>query len=289
MSHVTVETHVLHWLGLVLSVGGIVAAITMMVTSPASLVRKRWAEYVSHLDREVRFQLLKTTGRRIALGQLAFCAAMPVVALLSGDTIFVLLIVPGIFLPSIYLTNKHAERVRLLEETLDSWLLMLANALKASPSLGEAIQSSAKLMRAPMSEELDLVIKEMKLGTPLDQAVLNMSSRIKSRVISSSLATILVGRQTGGDLPQILEQSAATLREMQRLEGVVRTKTAEGKMQAIVLAAIPFVLLFALHQVDNQWLVPLFETTIGWIVLTVATIFWAAAILLARRILTVDI
>ena len=67
------------------------------------------------------------------------------------------------------------------------------------------------------------------------------------------------------------------------------TKTAEGKMQAIVLAAIPFVLLFALHMVDDQWLKPLFETSIGWIVLTIATMFWAAAILLARRILTVDI
>src|SRR5690606_6053764 len=119
----------------------------------------------------------------------------------------------------------------------------------------------------------------MKLGTPLDQAVLNMSTRIKSRVISSSLATILVGRQTGGDLPAILEQSASTLREMARLEGVVRTKTAEGKMQAIVLAAIPFVLLFAIHQVDNNWLTPLFDGGfLGTMVIVVATILWVAAL-----------
>lgn len=289
MTGVSIETHVLHWLGLVLAVGGIVAALTMLLLDPASALRKRWAEHVASLDREVRFQLLKTTGLKIAIGQLVFCLALPFVAMITGDAIWLLLIIPGMFGPSLYLAQKHAERVRLLEETLDSWLLMLANALKASPSLGEGIQSSARLMRAPFSEELDLVIKEMKLGTPLDQAVLNMSTRIKSRIISSSLATILVGRQTGGDLPQILEQSAATLREMQRLEGVVRTKTAEGKMQAIVLAAIPFVLLFALHMVDDQWLKPLFETSIGWIVLTIATMFWAAAILIARKILTVDI
>ena len=191
--------------------------------------------------------------------------------------------------PLVVLRSKHDERVRLLEESLDGWLLMLANALKASPSLGEALQSSAKLIRPPFSEELDLVIKENKLGTPLDQALLNMSTRIKSRIISSSLATVLVGRQTGGDLPSILEQSASTLREMARLEGVVRTKTAEGKMQATVLAVIPFVLLFALHQVDNNWLRPLFQTTIGYVVLMAATILWASAILVARRILTVDI
>lgn len=288
--NVSQTTYVLGYGGMVLAVLGVVAAMFMTITDPNSGLRKRWAEYVGLLDREVRFMLMKTTGERIALTQLGIITAIPFVAVLTGDIILIVLIPVVAAGPYFWLQNKHAERVRLLEETLDSWLLMLANALKASPSLGEAIQSSAKLMRAPMSEELDLVIKEMKLGTPLDQAVLNMSTRIKSRVISSSLATILVGRQTGGDLPNILEQSASTLREMARLEGVVRTKTAEGKMQAIVLAAIPFVLLFAIHQVDNNWLRPLFDGSfIGSMVIVVATILWVAALFLARKILAVDI
>lgn len=287
--NVSATTYVLGYGGMAMAVLGVVAALFLMIMDPTSAVRRNWAQYVGALDREVRFMLMKTTGERIALTQVAIMAAIPLVAVLLGDLILIVLVPVVALVPLLWLRNKHAERVRLLEESLDSWLLMLANALKASPSLGEAIQSSAKLMRAPMSEELDLVIKEMKLGTPLDQAVLNMSTRIGSRIISSSLATILVGRQTGGDLPVILEQSASTLREMARLEGVVRTKTAEGKMQAIVLAAIPFVLLFALHQVDNNWLRPLFETGMGYAVLTVATALWMAAIFLARRILTVDI
>lgn len=288
--NVSATTIALGYGGMALAVIGVVAAIFLVVIDPQSIARRKWAEYVAELDREVRFQLLKTTGQRIALSQLAACCALPFVSLLLDETIFLALMPIIMFLPLFYLRNKHEERVRMLEESLDSWLLMLANALKASPSLGEAIQSSAKLIRAPMSEELDLVIKEMKLGTPLDQAVLNMSTRIKSRVISSSLATILVGRQTGGDLPAILEQSAATLREMARLEGVVRTKTAEGKMQAIVLAAIPFVLLFAIHQVDNHWLEPLFDGGfLGTMVIVVATMLWVAALFLARRILAVDI
>jgi tight adherence protein B len=283
-------TYVLGYGGLFLSVLGVVTALSMLIFDPGSVLRRRWAEYVATLDREVRFLMLKTTGQKIAFGQLAALAAVPVVAFALEDLIFVLLLPFIVIAPIFWLRRQHDERVRILEETLDSWLLMLANALKASPSLGEALQSSAKLMRAPMSEELDLVIKEMKLGTPLDQAVLNMSTRIKSRLISSSLATILVGRQTGGDLPQILEQSASTLREMARLEGVVRTKTAEGKMQAIVLAAIPFVLLFALHQVDNTWLTPLFNGGfLGTAVIALATVLWVAALFLARKILSVDI
>jgi tight adherence protein B len=281
------ETIALGYGGLVLTVLGGVSALTLMLINPNSALRKAWARYVGELDRELRFQLWKANATRIAMAQVALTFVLLLAAI--EDWIFLMLVPFSIFGPLLWLRQKHDARVRLLEEHLDSWLLMLANALKASPSLGESIESSAKLMRPPFSEELDLLIKEHKLGTPLDQAVLSMSMRIRSRIISSTLATVLVGRQTGGDLPQILEQSAATLREMARLEGVVRTKTAEGKMQAIVLAMTPFVLLFAIHQVDSHWLEPLFQTWLGTVVLILATGFWLSAIILARKILVVDI
>lgn len=286
---VTSTTELLGWAGLFLAVGGVVAFVFFIVTDEKSWPRQRFAEYEDHIEKEVRFQLWKTTGKAIARAQLGVIIAIPIVSFVINDPIWILLELPAMVGPYFYLQNQHDERLRKLEELLDSWLLMLANALKASPSLGEAISNSAKLIRPPFSEEIDLVLKEMKLGTPLDQAVLNMSRRINSRVISSSLATILVGRQTGGDLPNILETSASTLREMARLEGVVRTKTAEGKMQVIVLAVIPFALLGMIHYMDNTWLRPLVETTIGYGIIAVATALWMTALILARRILSVDI
>ncbi len=286
---VTSTTELLGWGGLFLAIGGIVAFVFFIVTDETSWPRQRFAEYEDLLEKEVRFQLWKTTGKAIARAQLGVILAIPVVSFLINDPIWILIEIPVLVGPYFYMQNQHDERLRKLEELLDSWLLMLANALKASPSLGEAISNSAKLIRPPFSEEIDLVLKEMKLGTPLDQAVLNMSRRVNSRVISSSLATILVGRQTGGDLPNILETSASTLREMARLEGVVRTKTAEGKMQVIVLAVIPFALLGMIHYMDNTWLRPLVETNIGYGIIAVATILWMTALILARRILSVDI
>ncbi len=283
------STYLMGYLGALLLVVGASLAGFIVLTDPESAPRKRWAEYEAALEAEVRFQLWRTTGRYIARVQLAVVLGLVVVAGLLGEPLLWLAVVAAAGLPWFYIQSEHQKRLAQVELLLDSWLLLLANALKASPSLGESISNSAKLIRPPFSEEVDLVIKEMKLGTPLDAAILNMSARLNSRVVSSSLATILVGRQTGGDLPQILEQSASTLREMQRLEGVVRTKTAEGRMQAIVLGAIPFVLLGILHQMDPTYLVPLVETTTGNIVVVIAAILWLAAILMARRILTVDI
>ncbi|MFN9813358.1 MAG: type II secretion system F family protein [Deltaproteobacteria bacterium] len=285
----TASTYLMGYLGAALLVLGSVTAGFLVFTDRESAPRKLWSQYEARLEAEVRFQLWKTTGAYIARVQLLVVLALFVVCFFMGEPLLWLTMPVAVFGPWLHIQREHARRIEQIEVLLDSWLLLLANALKASPSLGESISNSAKLIRPPFSEEVDLVIKEMKLGTPLDAAILNMSARLKSRLVSSSLATILVGRQTGGDLPAILEQSAATLREMQRLEGVVRTKTAEGRMQAFVLGAIPFVLLAVLHQMDPTYLVPLFETTTGNVVIIFAVILWFSAIIMARRILTVDI
>ncbi|MBX3273118.1 MAG: type II secretion system F family protein [Sandaracinaceae bacterium] len=283
------STYALGYGGMFLLVLGATVAVTLLALDPESALRKSYARYTQAVDRELRFLLIRRTGLEVARMQLGAIALVPVVAFFMEDVILLGLIPPIALAPYVVLRQKRAERVQRIEDQLDGWLMMLSNALKASPSLGDAMANSGKLMRPPMSEELDLALKEMKLGTPLDQAVLNMSQRIGSISVSSALATILVGRQTGGDLPHILEESAHTLREMARLEGVVRTKTAEGKTQAYVLGAIPFVLIGAIHMVDEHWLEPLGRTTLGFLIIAVASILWVAAIFLARRILAVDI
>jgi len=283
------STYALGYGGMLLFVIGATVALTLMVLDPQSALRKNYNRYCTAIEKECRFLLIRRTGQEIARMQIGVIFAAPVLAYFLDDWILLLLIPPVAFAPYVILRQRSAERVLHLEGQLDGWLMMLANALKASPSLGDAISNSGKLMRAPMSEELDLALKEMALGTPLDQAILNMSQRVGSISVSSALATILVGRTTGGDLPNILEESANTLREMARLEGVVRTKTAEGKMQAYVLGAIPFLLIGAIHLVDEHWLEPLGSTSMGFMIISVAAVFWLAAIFLARRILAVDV
>lgn len=289
MNGASTTTTILGYGGIVLLVLGVTSGVAVMVLDPRSELRRLWGRYEHALELQCRFLLNQQTGARIARMQLGAIVAVPVLAFLLEEPILLLLIPPIALAPHFILKQRCIERVMRLEEQLDPWLLMLSNALKASPSLGESVTNSAKLMRPPMSQELDLALKEMKLGTPLDQAILNMSTRIGSPSVSSALATILVGRQTGGDLPKILEESAGTLREMARLEGVVRSKTAEGKTQAYVLGVIPFVLIGAIHMVDENWLEPLGRTTLGFAIIAAAAILWVAAIFLARRILAVDI
>lgn len=288
--NVTQTTYVLGYAGAALLIFGLAIAIGAMVLDPTSFVRRQWAKHEAAIDREVRFQLwTDTSGAKIARIQLAVMIGLFVLSIVMAEPLLVAIIPIVGIAPTLYLQNKHTERVGKIEDLLDAWLLLVANALRASPSLGEAIANSAKLIRPPFSQEIDLVIKENKLGSPLDDALLSMGRRLNSRIISSSLATILVGRTTGGDLPAILEQSASTLREMARLEGVVRAKTAEGKAQAVVLAATPFILVGIIYWMDPVYMNPLFETAVGNIVLALAIGLWFTAIILMRRILSVDI
>jgi tight adherence protein B len=116
-----------------------------------------------------------------------------------------------------------------------------------------------------------------------------MASRINSTLISGALATIVVARQTGGDLPRTLERAAAALREAARLEGVLRTKTAEGRGQVLVLASVPFVLCIIIAFLDRSWFDPMLNHRVGQAILAACALAWTIASIWAHQIVKADL
>jgi tight adherence protein B len=277
------------WVAIVLiAAGGSVALVLTVVTSD-SAVQRRLARYRAALDRELRFLLIRTTGARILHAQAAIAAALSATSFVLGDR-FILLLVPLVAAaPLCVLRRRRDRRTLALELQLGGWLMVLSNALRAAPSLGEALATSASLTRAPTAEEIDLVLKEVQLGSPIDQALLHMGARVNSRMLWGAIATLLVARQTGGDVSRILEESAGTLREMTRLEGVVKARTADARAQAYVLAAMPFALLAGVHFVDPTWLDALGTSALGYLIAGAAGALWVLGFLSARKILAVDL
>jgi tight adherence protein B len=191
--------------------------------------------------------------------------------------------------PTIYIAYMRRERVLAIERQLDGFLLALANALKSTPSIGAAFQSIQAVIQPPMQQEVDLAVKEMKVGSTLDQALLHMATRVGSRQLDSALSSILIGRQVGGNLPKVLETTSSTLREMARLDGVIRTKTAEGKMQLYVIGFMPLVLTTMFNNIFPGYLETLTASIIGYTILIVAAGMWLSGLLLARKVLSIDI
>jgi tight adherence protein B len=273
----------------VFAVGGCAAVAYFVLSTEGGPIERLFENYAARLDRHSNFLLMRWSGARFARAQLLVCLAVLGLLAVTRSPVFALLGLAAAAAPPFLLWKRHIARVAQLERQLDTWLLMLANALKATPSVGEAIESTVALVPRPFSEEVDLLVKEIRLGTPLNRAINTLARRINSTPISGALATILVARQTGGDLPRTLERASAALREAARLEGVLRTKTAEGRGQVLVLASVPFVLCVIIAWLDRSWFDPMLNHQVGKAILGACSVVWTFATLWAHHIAKVDL
>ncbi|MBI5532187.1 MAG: type II secretion system F family protein [Deltaproteobacteria bacterium] len=289
MTGLEIPADVLKWAGASLAVGGSGAAIWAALADPQGWVNRQWVRYTGYLERKLHMMFIWVQGSAIAIGQLVAIVGVIATHIMVDLPLWYLLCGAIAVGPSMYVERMRRKRVEAIENQLDGFLTALANGLKSTPSIGDAINSVQTLLHPPLSQEVELAVKEMRVGTTLDQALLRMAGRVGSRQLDSALSSIIIGRQIGGNLPKILATTAETLREMARLEGVVRSKTAEGKAQMWVLALFPFLLVLALNSMKEGYFDPLTQSVTGYIVATVAAVFWIASLVVARKVLAVDV
>ncbi|QQR91294.1 MAG: type II secretion system F family protein [Myxococcales bacterium] len=277
------------WLFVVLislSVGIYVAWIEQ---HPNSQLRRWWSHYLGLLTQQ--FKGLRRSGlvNRVAYLQLGIAVGALFCALLFYDAFWLLLVPLVMMVPWLVLRSLQKQRIDAIESQLERWVLTLSNNLRAAPSIGDALANTVAFTALPLRDELEQVVQELRVGANVDEALENFRQRVPSAALASVVTALSIGRQTGGDLSAVLEQSAATLREMFRLEGVVQTKTADGRNQAYLLAVMPFLLLGIIHAFDSTWFAPLLNQTMGYVVIFVAVAAWLIALFWAKKIMTVDL
>jgi tight adherence protein B len=250
---------------------------------------RAFRRYTRYLDGLLRGLFLSATGTRVATLQLGGLAAAIALVLLFDLDYWYVWIVGAVLGPALYLERKKRQRRQELEKQLDAFVLSLANALKSIPSVNAAFQSVAETSSSPIKEEVELCIREMRIGCTLDEALLHMAARAGSARLDSVLAAVILGRQIGGNLPRVLESTASSIREISRLEGVLRTKTSEAKMQLYVIGAAPFVLVLALSQMSPGYFDPLQQSPLGYAIGLGAIGSWLLALYLARQVLSVSL
>lgn len=248
-----------------------------------------YRRYTADLDRRMRLLFLTPHGSRIALAQLAAVLVSLGALVATGRALTLLLIPIAAVLPRIVLDRMAQKRAQRIEQKLDGFVLSLANALRATPSIGAALASVLPLAPSPIDEELELVLREMRVGSTLEQALLGLGSRVDSMQLDAVLSSLLIGRKVGGNVPEILEDTASALREMTRLHGVLRSKTAEGRVQANVLAVFPLFLVFAFDALSPGYFDPLLQSSTGIVVITISSCCWIVSVLAARRIMAVSL
>lgn len=197
--------------------------------------------------------------------------------------------IAGIMLPRLYLQKMWRDRIKQIDEQVEESMIYMANSFKANPALPDAIQDVINSMGPPISQEFDVLLKEYKLGTPLAQAMINMQERVPSRNMQLAVSALLIGRNVGGNIPKILEDISSTIRESYRLERVIDTQTAQGKMQAWVMGLMPAVVIGLFYLMDPELITPLFETLPGYGILAVAAVLNVVGVALILKIVRIQV
>lgn len=170
---------------------------------------------------------------------------------------------------------------------LGDMLTMVANALRAGFSFMQAFELIAREMDAPMGREVRLVVNEVNLGNTLETALDNMQRRVASPDFELVVTAVLIQRQVGGDLAQILDTISETIEERIRMRREVLVLTAQGRASAVVVGSIPIALAAGLSILNPDYLKPLIETDMGHMFIIAAVVLELIGILIIRKIVDI--
>ncbi|HEY2170721.1 MAG TPA: type II secretion system F family protein [Candidatus Angelobacter sp.] len=197
---------------------------------------------------------------------------------------------PGLalgFVPYLYLLQKRKRRSRRFAELLPEAIDLMSRGLRAGQALPATIETIAKECDDPLRAEFRRAADEQSFGLPFREAMLNLSRRMPVPDLQFLVTAILVQKETGGNLAQILDKTSQVLRERIRVIGQMRIRTAQGRLTGAVLMGLPFVIFIGMNFLNPGYGKGLFETPLGQKMVTYAAIMMVIGIVMIRKIVNV--
>jgi tight adherence protein B len=177
-----------------------------------------------------------------------------------GNPLFVLVgLLIGFMIPRIWLGRRKSGRLNAFNKQLPDTIMLIANALRAGSSFLQAIELVVRESRPPISTEFARVIREVNLGLPFEQALENMVRRVRSDDLELMATAIAIQHTVGGNLAEILDSIAFTIRERIRIKGEIRTLTAQQRLSGYVVGFLPIALAGFLFVAAPGFMDPMFK------------------------------
>jgi len=217
----------------------------------------------------------------ILLGGLAY--------LVFRNFLFLTGLIFGFFLPRIIVRSMRSRRLRKFDDQLGDAINLIVNSLRAGYSVPISMETVANDMPPPISEEFRRVVIETGLGISLENALGNMLRRVHSADLDLLITAINVQNEVGGTLAEILDTISFTIRERVRVQGEIKTLTAQGEITGYVLGGLPFALTVILYLLNREYMTRMFTTPCGWIMTGVAITIVTIGFIVMRRIVRIDI
>ena len=184
---------------------------------------------------------------------------------------------------------KICKRRKDFVNQLGDMLSMVASALRAGFSFVQAVEIVSKERAAPMSVEISKLIREINVGVPMETALEDINRRVECPEFELITTAVLIQRQVGGNLAQILDNISDTINERIRMKREVLALTAQGRMSAVVLTLLPIALAAFLFSVNHDYFDPLLESPMGKIAIGIALLMELLGYLVIKRIVDIDV
>lgn len=278
-------------------------ANTRAITDFNKIVERR--DWGANLARELaRADLVLKPSEFIAIRVGAILGA-PAVAFLLGSSVlpalgnpiaYLLAMVVGWWLPRFWVNRRKGKRLKAFNNRLADTITLIANALRSGSSFLQAIEMVVRETQPPISTEFGRVIREVNLGLPFEQALANLTRRVRSDDLELMGTAITIQHQVGGNLAEILDSIAFTIRERVRIKGEIKSLTAQVRMSGYVVGFLPVGLVGILMVIAPKFMDPMFQKPpeimglpMGVVILGAGAVMMIFGFLAIRKIVDIEV
>lgn len=195
----------------------------------------------------------------------------------------------GMFLPVILLRVAKRRRIERFDAQMMDIVNVIGNCLKSGLGLQQAFEFLVQEMKPPASEEFDLALKEIRMGAQIEDALGNLGKRVPLPELDMMVISIQTLRRTGGNMVETFEVVGNVIKERRKVEGKIKALTAEGLTQGYIMCAMPAVLGSIIYLLDPEFITPLFETFIGWIMMSVMVGMIALGWVVIKKMVSIEV
>ncbi|MFQ3669916.1 MAG: type II secretion system F family protein [Verrucomicrobiia bacterium] len=201
----------------------------------------------------------------------------------------ILIAIPFLFLHAPLINFLKKRRINRFSLQLAEFLILVVNSLRAGQTFMQGCSIAAKESPDPIASEFRQVIKEVNLGLQEPEALENLLTRVPSEDLKIVVSGYTIQRKVGGNLAEILETTAGTIRERVRIQGQIDTLTTQGKLSGLLVGALPFFIGFAISGINPEYFQPMLTPPWGWATIGLALTMQLLGALMIKKIVTIEI
>lgn len=247
--------------------------------------------FAQRLARDLaRADVKMTAGEFLILQFLATASGGLAAYFLSGESLLLGLVglLAGYFIPRLWLNRRIAARLGAFNSQLPGTIDLLANSLRAGYSLLQAMETVSREAPEPTATEFRRVVREVGLGLSPQEALDHLVRRMQSDDLELMVTAINIQHEVGGNLAQILESIAHTIRERVRIKGEIATLTAQQVISGYIISALPILLALVLYLINREYIMGMFEGVFICIPI-IGALMIIVAFLIIRRITAIEV